>query len=193
MAGRIQFGTRAVLAYALALTGLAGVLAAMGRPWWCSGGEPWPWSGEVWSMHNSQHLLDPYAVTHVTHGLVYYLVLRLALGRRLDESARLVLAVAIEVTWEVIENTTLVVERYRAVTSSLDYFGDSIANSLGDVVACTLGYLLAMRMPWRRTLVAIVVLETLMAVWIRDGLFLNIVMLLYPVDALRTWQTGVAP
>lgn len=166
----------------------AATLVAMGRPLWCRGGEAWLWAGDVWSRHNSQHLLDPYTLTHVSHGVIYYAVLAALLGRVLSVGARLVVAVGIESLWEVVENTRVAIERYRTVTMSLDYYGDSVANSLGDILACISGYLAAAWLPVPLTVAALAALEALLAVWIRDGLVLNVVMLLHPLEAIRAWQ-----
>jgi hypothetical protein len=162
----------------------------MGRPWWCRGGEPRLWSGDVWSMHNSQHLLDPYAFTHVTHGVVLYALVALLVGRRWSLGARCVAVLLLESAWEVFENTDLVIERYRAVTMSLDYYGDSVANSLGDVAACMLGFVATAWLPVRVVVAGVVVLEGVLALWIRDGLLLNVLMLVHPFDAIRAWQVG---
>jgi hypothetical protein len=173
-----------------ALASAALALRVMGRPWWCAGGEPWLWSGDVWSRHNSQHLLDPYAFTHVTHGVGLYGLLALLVGGRWSLGTRFVAALLLEAAWEVFENTDLVIERYRAVTMSLDYYGDSVANALGDVAACMLGFVAAARLPARVVVAGVVVLEVVLALWIRDGLLLNVVMLVHPVDAIRVWQAG---
>ena len=160
---------------------------AMGRKIWGIGGTPGFWSGNIWSEHNSQFLLDPYAFTHVSHGILFYGILSLAF-RGLPVGTRLVLAVALESGWEVLENTNMVIERYRAETISLNYFGDSIVNSMVDVVACMLGFTLAWHLPKRATIIGVVALEIVLALWIRDNLALNIVMLLHPSASIRTWQ-----
>ena len=125
----------------LVLGGTALVLHAMGRPWWCRAGDLVPWSGDIWSRHNSQHVIDPYSVTHATHGLLFYALLSLTLGRVAGPATRAGLALGIETTREIVENTNAMIERYRATTISLDYYGDSVINSLEDVAA--------RRMTWR--------------------------------------------
>lgn len=174
-----------------ALTAL--VLRGMGRRWWCKGGEWWPWAGDIWSPHASQHLFDPYTFTHVLHGVGFYALLALALGRWLDPRRRLVLAVLLESAWEVLENTDAVIQHYRTETISLDYFGDSVLNSMADVLACTAGYLGAMVLPVGASVAGFVAVEALLALWVRDGLLLNIVMLLWPIQAVKAWQMGAAP
>jgi uncharacterized membrane protein YjdF len=193
MQGRWSVRVAALVCLAIfALTGA--VLWAMGRPLWCAGGEPWLWAGEVWSRHNSQHLFDPYTLTHLSHGIVFVWVLRLVLGRRTAGSALgVVVAVALEAAWEIVENTDFVIRRYREATISLDYYGDSVANSLGDVLAMLVGYVATMRLPVRSSALALVALEAGLALWIRDGLALNVLMLVRPVEAIRTWQMGLSP
>jgi hypothetical protein len=178
------------VAVAIGLTAVdALVLHLMGRRLWCSCGSPSPWAWDIWSSHNSQHLIDPYTFTHVLHGAVYYAVLRLLLGAR-RPSLRALLAVMIEVGWEIGENTNTVIAAYREATIALNYYGDSVANSVGDVIAFALGYTAVMRLPVWVSVVAFVAVEAALLLTIRDGLILNIVMLLHPFSAIKTWQMG---
>ena len=178
------------VAVAIGLTAVdALVLHVMGRRLWCSCGSPSPWAWDIWSSHNSQHLIDPYTFTHVLHGAVYYAVLRLLLGAR-RPSLRALLAVVIEVGWEIGENTNTVIAAYREATIALNYYGDSVANSVGDVIAFALGYTAVMRLPVWVSVVAFVAVEAALLLTIRDGLVLNIVMLLHPFSAIKTWQMG---
>jgi hypothetical protein len=161
---------------------------AMGRVWWCQAGDWWPWTWDVWSRHCSQHLVDPYSLSHLQHGIALYLILTACGRRRLTPDLRLLLVALVEAAWEIVENTNWMIERYRAVTISLDYYGDSIVNSLGDYGCCLAGVLLAVRLPWRVSLGLYVALELLSIFWIRDSLLINILMLICPVDAIRDWQ-----
>jgi len=161
----------------------------MGRKLWGISGTPGLWSGDIWSSHNSQFLFDPYTFTHITHGVLLYAFLTLAF-KTSPVSTRLLLAVGLESAWEVFENTTLVIERYRAETISLNYYGDSIVNSMGDILACMIGFILASRLPKRVTALGVVGLEILLVVWTRDNLALNLVMLIHPSRAIRIWQIG---
>ena len=171
-----------------ALIGLAGATElAMGRKPWGVGGEPGIWSGDIWSAHNSQYMTDSYTFSHVTHGVLWYGLLALA-AKRLPVGARFVLAVSLECAWEVFENTDLVIQRYRAATISLNYYGDSVINSMCDIVAAVAGFILAAMLPTRVTLAAVIVLEIALALWIRDGLLLNVLMLVRPIQAIRSWQ-----
>lgn len=173
-------------------------LALMGRVWWCQAGDLWPWSWNVWSQHNSQHLVDPYSLSHLQHGIGLYLLLtalgscRVDVGRILTAERRTLCVAVVEASWELLENTDWMIERYRATTMSLGYTGDSIANSLGDYGACLMGVWLARHLPWRLALGLFVLLELISVAWIRDSLLLNILMLVYPLDAIRSWQMGAA-
>lgn len=162
---------------------------AMGRKLWGTSGVAGLWSGDIWSSHNSQFLADPYSFTHITHGILFCGLLALA-PKGLPFRTRLLIAVGLESVWEVLENTNFIIELYRAETLSLNYYGDSVVNSIGDIVACMLGFFLATRLPRRVSVLATIALETLLVVWTRDNLALNILMLIHPSRAVRLWQLG---
>jgi len=172
--------------------GLVIVLSGMGmgRVWWCAGGDWWPWSWDIWSRHCSQHLIDPYTISHMQHGIGLYLLLIALAGRRIPRDGLVWSVAGVEAAWEIVENTNWMIQRYRTATISLDYFGDSIVNSLGDYLACMVGVLIAERLPWRWALALFFLLELTSLCWIRDSLLLNIVMLVCPIDAIRQWQAG---
>lgn len=164
-------------------------LRNQGRSWWCSCGQPFLWAGDIWSSHNSQHLLDPYAFTHVLHGFAFFWLLSLLLPR-MPQLWQLSIALLLEALWEVFENTEFTIQRYREATAALGYFGDSVANSLGDVATCGIGFFIAQRLGLRRSLVAFAVTELVLLFWIRDSLLLEVLMLIYPIDAIKAWQMG---
>jgi hypothetical protein len=167
---------------------LAIVLLLMGRPPWCECGYIKLWHGEVMSAENSQHIADWYTFTHVIHGFGLYGILWLV-GRRWSLELRFLLALLIEVAWEIFENTAFVIERYRD-TAAQGYYGDSAINSEVDVLAFILGFALAARLPVRATIVLAVVIEAVLAYAIRDNFTLNIIMLIHPFEAIRQWQLG---
>lgn len=164
-------------------------LRHQGRTWWCSCHQYFLWAGEIWSSHNSQHLFDPYSFTHVLHGFAFCWLLTLGLPR-LTPAWRLWLATLLEAAWEVFENTEFVIQRYREETAALGYTGDSVFNSLGDILTCILGFMIAQRLGFKRSILVFAVTEVLLLLWIRDSLLLEILMLIYPIDALKAWQMG---
>jgi hypothetical protein len=173
-----------------AVLGAVLVLRSMGRVWWCACGSFVPWTSETQGRHTSQHLLDPYSFTHALHGFVFYAVLWLALHRRAGPRVRLALAIVIEAGWELLENSSWVIERYRAGTIAADYSGDSVVNSLADIACCTCGFLLARRLPVRASFAVFVAVELALLAAVRDGLTLNVLMLAWPIQAVKTWQGG---
>ena len=164
-------------------------LRLQGRLWTCSCGYVRFWSGNIYSADNSQQFFDPYTFTHVVHGFLFLGLVHL-FWPRVSSLWKFAIAISAEMLWEVIENNTLIIERYRSETISIGYVGDTILNSCGDILACALGIFLARRLGLLRTLVLAFLIELILAVTIRDNLLLNIIMLFHPVEAIRVWQTG---
>jgi hypothetical protein len=180
---------RALVLSLVVVLAAAALLLAMGRPPICTCGVVALWEPSADSARTSQMLADWYSPSHIVHGLIFYGLLWLAF-RRWPVERRLLLAVVIETAWEVVENTPLVIDRYREATVALGYTGDSVLNSISDIAMMALGFVIARRLPLWASVALALALELAALVVIRDNLTLNVIMLLAPNDAIRAWQAG---
>jgi len=176
---------RWLVAIAILLVGFWLALWLLGRQFTSDSGFG-VWTG-AWTENTSQWVADPYTFSHLLHGIFFYWLL-LPLRSRLAVWPRFLIACLIEAGWEILENTPLIIDRYRAATASLDYYGDSILNSTFDLVAAMLGFWLAWKFNWKWVLLGVVAIELLLAYFVRDNLTLNILMLFYPLEGIKEWQ-----
>ena len=168
-------------------------LRYQGRSWWC-GCRSSVWTSEAWSSLTSQTFLDPYSITHLLHGFMLagllLLLFRFVLKKDVPTTWRLVIAMVLEALWEILENTNAVIDRYREATAALGYQGDTVVNSLGDMVCCGVGLLIARKLGWLRSLPIFIAMEIVLLFWIRDSLIVEIIMLIRPIDFIKQWQLG---
>ena len=160
---------------------------SMGRLWFGPDGRFGWLETDIWSSSQSQRVFDPYSFSHILHGLGFYALLRLVAGKT-SISTRFILAVMLEGVWEILENSPLIIDRYREYTIAQGYIGDSILNSVSDLVMAAIGFVIAWRFTVLQSLVFVAATELLMLVLIRDNLTLNIVMLVWPLDSIKAWQ-----
>jgi hypothetical protein len=161
-----------------------------GRSFFSNSGKILFWVGDVNSPETSQQICDPYSFTHILHGVVFFWIL-LKFAGQISLKARFILAFAFEAIWEIIENSEFVIKRYREATISLGYEGDTILNSISDIVMCSIGFWIAHKLGLKRSLLFFVIIEIFLILWVKDSLCINIIMLIYPIESIKTWQAGL--
>lgn len=167
------------------------ILYLLGHIWICKCGYVKLWHGVTFSSENSQHLSDWYSFSHIIHGFAFYWFFWiLGVKRKWGLAVAFLLALVVESAWEIWENTDFIINRYREVTISLDYYGDSIINSIMDTLFMAFGFWLAYRSPVWKTIILLVIMELWVGWFIRDNLALNIIMLIHPFDFILKWQSG---
>ncbi len=186
---------RAVIVSVIIAVVAIGVLLAMDRPPICECGEIKLWHGKINDAGNSQHIADWYTPSHVIHGMIFYalgwwLFVRRGIGGKNAPRWGLTLAVLLEAGWEVLENTEIVINRFRSVTANYGYSGDSVLNSAADIGWMALGFWLALRLPVRVTVALALLGEIVAGLVVRDNLTLNVIMLLFPIEAIAEWQAA---
>ena len=177
----------------LILLATAWQLHRQGRLWSC-GCRSFFWTSNAWSSLTSQTFFDPYSFTHLMHGFVFagilLLLFRYGVKQNVSTQWRLAVALIAEALWEILENSNAVIDRYRSTTAFLGYHGDTVLNSMGDILCCGVGVLVARKLGWLRSLPIFLATEVLLLFWIRDSLVLELIMLLHPIDGIKTWQLG---
>ena len=158
-----------------------------GRPFFCECGSVSFWSGNIWSSENSQQFSDPYSFTHLQHGLVFFILLAILLPK-VNANTKFIIAILTETLWEIVENSTFIINIYRTNTASLGYTGDSILNSVGDILFCVIGYFIAKMLGIKKALIVFLLIEATMIYLLRDSLILNIITMIHPFEIIVNWQ-----
>jgi hypothetical protein len=180
---------RILAGFFLVLALVAGIEWAVGRSPLGPDGKFGLVEGNIWSSECSQRVADAYSFSHLAHGILFFGFLWLV-ARRWPVGTRFLIATVIEAGWELLENSPIIINRYRDSTMALGYTGDSILNSVSDIGMMALGFLLAWRLPVWATVATLVAMEVGCALWIRDNLTLNVIMLIHPIEAIKHWQMG---
>lgn len=177
-------------AFMVFLSGMVLYLHMQGRLWIASSGKMYIWISDAFSSDNSQHLLDPYSFSHFLHGIIFFFFLN-KFFKNFSLQSRFVASAILEGCWEMLENSAIIINRYREATAALGYTGDTIYNSFGDILACSFGFIVARYIGWKWSIVLFIAIELFCLWWIRDNLTLNVLMLIYPIEGIKDWQLGV--
>ncbi|HLP10411.1 MAG TPA: DUF2585 family protein [Flavobacteriales bacterium] len=169
----------------LVLTALQ--LHNQGRLWTAESGHIYFWVGNAYGPDNSQHIFDPYSFSHMLHGVLFFFLLR-KIFKKAHFGWILFGSAFLEAGWELLENSPLIINRYREGTAALGYAGDTVLNSMADILSCCIGTFIAFKIGGKLSIALFFATEIIMVLWIRDCLTLNVLMLIYPVDAIKVWQ-----
>lgn len=164
-------------------------LNAQGRLWFSASGDVLLWVGDAFSNENSQQLFDPYSFSHFLHGVIFFFILKYAF-RNFSLESRFVASVMMEGCWEMLENSAIIINRYRDATAALGYNGDTIYNSYGDLLSCSIGFIVARYVGLKWSILLFIAIELICLFWIKDNLTLNVIMLIYPIEGIKDWQLG---
>lgn len=164
-------------------------LNAQGRLWFSASGDVLLWVGDAFSNENSQQLLDPYSFSHFLHGVIFFFILKYTF-RNFSLESRFVASVMMEGCWEMLENSAIIINRYRDATAALGYNGDTIYNSYGDLLSCSIGFIVARYVGLKLSILLFIAIELICLFWIKDNLTLNVIMLIYPIEGIKDWQLG---
>ena len=164
-------------------------LNAQGRLWFSASGDVLLWVGDAFSNENSQQLLDPYSFSHFLHGVIFFFILKYTF-RNFSLESRFVASVMMEGCWEMLENSAIIINRYRNATAALGYNGDTIYNSYGDLLSCSIGFIVERYVGLKWSILMFIAIELICLFWIKDNLTLNVIMLIYPIEGIKDWQLG---
>ncbi|MEQ1666049.1 MAG: DUF2585 family protein [Bdellovibrionales bacterium] len=177
-----------IVGLVLVMTVTGGIEYLTGRSLFGPDGKFGLWEPSVWSSENSQRVADAYTFSHIIHGLLFYGLL-FWVARKVPMKYRFIMALCLEAGWELFENSPFIIDRYRAVTIAQGYVGDSVLNSVSDIAFAGFGFVIAKFSKFWTSVVLIVLMEVGCFFWVRDNLTLNIIMLVYPSQTIKTWQS----
>ena len=170
---------------------MALLLQNQGRVWFSNSGDFYLWEGDIWSAESSQQFLDPYSFSHMLHGVIFFGLLYLIVPK-LNWLWRFTISTVLEAGWEIVENSRMIINRSRDATAALGYEGDSIINYIGDLFSCGIGFIVAYYLGLKKSIILFIIVELLMILILRDSLLLNVITLLFPIEAIKEWQLGGA-